>query len=199
MGYIQSGKARFPSEVQPLMVPMDSITQYLDNPNNGDVEALIESIKVNGFTTVITVDAASRQIVAGNHRWQALHALGATHIPALFVEYDAEQDARRYLIADNRTGQLARMDDQLLAAHLAELRDHTTLGLFGSGYTEEDYDRLLMEINSEALPDAGGGPGIAVNGIYEVVVTFDNESERDELLADLTDRYGEEQVRMVNT
>jgi len=194
----QSGSVRFPDSVRPLMVPMDSITQFTDNPNNGDLDALIESITVNGFQSIITVDAKTRQIIAGNHRWQALHAMGATECPVVFAEYEEYNQARRYMIADNRTGRLAVMDDEMLIEHLNILKE-TEVGLFGTGFTEDEVMNLLMT-SSEPPPLEGGGfgQGVAPNGIYEATVTFEDEAARNEAYEHLVEMYGHDNVRTMN-
>lgn len=197
MSYIYSGKVRFPQSVQPLMTPLDQVKQFTNNPNNADLDAIVESIRANGFTTVITVDANTRQIVAGNHRWQALHALGATEAPMMFVDYGTEEEAKRILVADNRTGQLARPDEAMLLDILKELKD-TDLGLEGTGYDDHSYSDLLLEVESEPTLDPGFDAGPALYGIYETVVAFETEQDRDEFYQNMVNTYGEENVRTVN-
>lgn len=194
MSYIYSGKVRFPESVQGLMTPLDSVSQWENNYNNGDLDAIIESIRVNGFTTVITVDAATRQIVSGNHRWQALHALGATHAPMVFIDFASTDEAKRILVADNRTGQLARPDEAALVEVLEELRN-TDLGLEGTGYDDNDYAELLIALKPDIPTDFGSGGDHALYGLYEVTVSFDNKEDRDDFYGDMLDRFDEEDVR----
>lgn len=194
MTEIHSGRVRFPASVKPLMTPLDSVRQFEGNPNNGEIDSIIESIRVNGFTTVITVDAKTRQIVSGNHRWQALHSLGATEAPMIFVDYDSEEQAKRILIADNRTGQLARPDEALLAEMLKEL-DDSELGLFGTGFDQDSYMDLLSALNADPASEFGGQPEPAIHGIYEITLSFTDRTEREEVYAELIDRYGDEHVR----
>jgi len=94
---------------------MDQVHQHLQNANNADLDALVESIQINGFVTAITADAKTGNIIAGNHRYQALHALGATEIPVLWVDHWDEAGAIRYMVADNQTSRLAVMDNAALA------------------------------------------------------------------------------------
>ena len=197
MSYIYSGKVRFPQSVQPLMTPLDHVQQFESNPNNADLDAIVESIRINGFTTVITVDANSKQIVAGNHRWQALHALGATEAPMVFVDYGSEEEAKRILVADNRTGQLARPDEAMLLDILKDLKD-SDFGLEGTGYDEHSFSDLLLEVESEPALDPGFNAGPALYGIYETVVSFETEDDRDAFYESMVESYGEENVRTVN-
>lgn len=180
---------RFPDSLEPLLVPIDSIRQHPDNPNNGDIDALVESIQINGFNTVLTVDRNTGYIVAGNHRWQALHALGATHAPVVFRDFD-DEGMVRYLIADNETGKLAVMDRQQ-EAKLLRLLTETDKGLAGTGVTQEKYLDILNAMTSTQIPDTPGfGNSIAPSGIFQVVLTFDNPGERDDALEQIREYEG---------
>lgn len=189
---------RFAAGVQALLVPIDSVHQHASNPNNADLDALIESIQVNGFVTAVTADAKTGNIIAGNHRYQALHALGATEIPVIWVDHMDATGAVRYMVADNRTGKLAVIDESALAALLTDLND-TDLALAGTGYDPDSYDRLLYAIAQEPeIPtEPGFGTGHAPLGLFQVVVDFEDENARDDLFAELADRY-EDKARIVN-
>lgn len=186
---------RFADGLWPLMVPIDSIQQHPQNYNNGDLDAIIESITVNGFMSPLIVQKSTGYILAGNHRWQAMHALGATQIPVVMADVSNDR-ATRYLLADNRTASLAVVDEAAQFALLRELAESDE-GLIGTGFDQNSYDALLMDLaNPEGIGE-GEGFGIAVAGIYQVVVDFDNEDDRDTLLSELDATYGDK-VRKVN-
>jgi ParB-like chromosome segregation protein Spo0J len=180
---------RFAEGVKPMLVPMDQVRQHPQNPNNGDLDALIESIQVNGFVTAITADANTGYIIAGNHRYQALHALGATEIPVIWVDHMDDSGAVRYMVADNRTGKLAVIDEHALAALLTDLSD-TDMGLAGTGYDESTYQRLLLDMMADPdIPQDGGFGEAAPSGIYQVVVDFEDKDDRDFLFAEMYERF----------
>jgi len=186
---------RFAKGVQPLLVPIEQVHQHPDNPNNGDLDALIESIQVNGFVTAVTADAKTGQIMAGNHRYQALHALGAKEIPVIWVDHMDEGGAVRYMVADNRTGKLAVIDESALAALLTDLSD-TDMGLAGTGYDEVTYQRLLLDLMADPdIPADGGFGNAAPSGIFQVVVDFEDKDDRDFLFAEMIERFPQ-QARM---
>ena len=182
---------RFPKKVEPLLVPIDQIHQHPDNPNNGDVDELITSIKRSGFVTVITADARTGNIIAGNHRYQALLALGATQAPVLWVDYWDRDDALTYLVGDNETGRRAVMNKKELADILLHLRD-TERGLEGTGHNEETLLRLMQEVLAEQNPldqTPGFGGDLAPSGIFQVIIEFDNARDRDEAYESIRDEY----------
>ena len=186
---------RYAEGLWPLMVPIDSIQQHPRNYNNGDLDAIIESITVNGFMSPLIVQRSTGYIVAGNHRWQALHAMGATEVPVVMADLSNDR-ATRYLLADNRTAQLAVTDDAAMFELLRELSESEE-GIIGTGYDQDAYERLLMDLaNPEAIGE-GEGFGIGAEGIFQVVVDFDNEDERDALLSNLDAEFGNK-VRKVN-
>jgi hypothetical protein len=187
---------RFAKGVQPLLVPIDSVHQHESNPNNADLDALIESIQVNGFVTAVTADAKTGNILAGNHRYQALHALGATEIPVIWVDHMDESGAVRYLIGDNKIGKLAVLDEQAVASLLTEL-NNTDIGLAGTGYDETTYQNLLLAMSMDPVIPQDHGFGVAPSGIWQVVVDFEDEAERDDLYAELADRF-EDKARTVD-
>jgi hypothetical protein len=118
------------------------------NARNGDIDAIAESLRVNGQYRPIVL-AADGTILAGNHTYMAAMSLGWEQIAAVRVDVDPESpDALRIMLADNRTADLGNYDDGLLAQLLTDLDDAT--GLLGSGYTDDDLADLLTLINTPA-------------------------------------------------
>lgn len=188
---------RWAEGVKPLLVPIDQVRQHPDNPNNGDDENLVESIQTNGFVTVITADANTGYIIAGNTRYRALLALGATEIPVAWVDHWDETGAVRYLIGDNASARKAVMDvDAQLG--LLKLLELSEIGLQGTSISDAEYQKMLMEqANTPLLPEGTGfGQQGALNQ-FQVVLDFDeDEDERDRVFAILVEQY--ERVRTVN-
>jgi hypothetical protein len=122
-----------------LVVPIDSITPAKANPRRGDIVAIRESLRVNGQFRPVVVNRKTGEILAGNHTWRAAKEEGATEIARTLVTATPEQ-AKRILIADNRTSDLAVWDTAELAELLKGLPDYS-----GTGYTPTDVDRLLAE------------------------------------------------------
>lgn len=191
---------RFAEGVKQLLVPITEITQHPKNPNNGDDENLMESIQINGFCSVLTVDRRTGFIVAGNTRYRALLGLGATEAPVAWVDHwEFEEDAVRYMVNDNASSRRAVMDQSALAELLSHLAE-TEHGLAGSSVTTHEYQDLLLEMatNHETPDVAGFGHGQAAPlGLFQIVLEFkDNEDERDAVFAELAERY--DNVRTAN-
>jgi DNA modification methylase len=98
------------------------------------------------------VQRSTGYILAGNHRYLAAKKAGLEEVPVLFVDCD-DKTARRILLADNRTSDLATYDNEALADLLKELRvEHD---LVGTGFGETDVDKLLAELAPEAKGETG--------------------------------------------
>lgn len=154
---MRSGQVQYQDDLEPLMQPIDSITQNPDNYNNGDVEAISESIEVNGMYRPIFVSRETKEIVAGNHTWQACKELGAQVIPVVWLDGDERQMVRT-MIADNRTADLARPDHSQLLQLLTRLDNEDSLA--GTGYKEYDLEILqkLAEIPTDFESEYGSWP-----------------------------------------
>lgn len=140
------------------LTPINALKPHPDNPRQGDIGAIHESITHNGFYGTIIVQKSTGYILAGNHRWQAAKAAGLTEIPVTYLDVN-DDHARRILLADNRTNDLATYNDEALAQLLQELHD-TTGTLDGTGYDGDDLDQLLSDLEHDPLatPDPAENP-----------------------------------------
>jgi ParB-like chromosome segregation protein Spo0J len=136
------------------MVATDKLTTHPDNPRRGDVEAVMSSIQANGFYGALVVQRSTSHVLAGNHRLRAARQLGMTEVPVVWVDCDDDR-ARRILVVDNRSSDLARWDDEALAALLADMGD-----LSGTLFKDDDLAKLVasmqgpsefLDIDPEAL------------------------------------------------
>jgi ParB-like chromosome segregation protein Spo0J len=119
-------------------VPIGSIQSHPANPRKGDIQGIAESLRVNGQYSPIIVDGQGN-ILAGNHTWRAAKFLGWDEIAVLQVDVDAQQ-AKRILLGDNRTSDLATYDRQ----SLIELIEAMKPDLEGSGWDERSLERLYQ-------------------------------------------------------
>ena len=130
--------------------PLADIRPYPSNPrlNDDAVEAVAQSIREFGFRQPIVVDAEG-VIVCGHTRFKAAEKLRLDRIPVHVATDLTDAQIKAYRIADNRSGEIAEWNYDLLPIELGELKgmdfDLSLLGFDGA-----DLERLLS---------AGGTPG----------------------------------------
>lgn len=112
---------------------IDSVVPYARNPrkNSGAVAKVAASLKEFGWRQPIVVDEAG-VVIVGHTRLLAARSLGMTEVPVHVAAGLSATQAKAYRIADNRTGEEAEWDYELLPLELTELRDAGfDLGLTG--------------------------------------------------------------------
>ena len=103
-------------------IPLKNILPYPNNPrkNDGEVDAVAESIKQCQYITPIVVDE-DMVILAGHTRYKALKKLGRTEAEIIIKEGLTEEQKRKYRLLDNKTNEFAAWDLDLLADELEGL------------------------------------------------------------------------------
>ena len=129
---------------------VETLTIHPDNPRIGNVEAVTDSIRENGWFGSLLVQLSSRTVLAGNHRLAAAIALGMKEVPVTWLDVDDDR-ARKILLSDNRTADVAGYDDAALAKLLQECEDGVD-GLLGTGYDADYLDRLMADIEGGDQP-----------------------------------------------
>lgn len=137
-------------DLQVVQVPVDSLKQHPDNPHSADMDALTESIEVNGFYAPIYVQTSTRFIIAGNHRWLYFLEHDIPTIPVIFLDVD-DLVAKRIMLADNKMPSLGHDDESILFEVLQDIRQEDE-NMFGTGYRAEEYEELRM-LNVVEVPE----------------------------------------------
>lgn len=98
---------------------MEDIRPYPNNPrkNDGAVDAVAESIRQCGYVAPIIVDE-NGVILAGHTRYKALKKLGYETADVLIKSGMTEEQKKKYRLLDNKTGELADWDYDLLEMEL---------------------------------------------------------------------------------
>lgn len=133
-------------------VAIDTLTPHPQNPRRGNIDAIAESIRTNGWWGVIVAQTSTRHVLAGNHRLQAARLAGLDTVPVHWLDVP-DDVALRVLLADNRSGDQAGYDDDSLAELLAAIRDETGT-LDGTLFTSDDLDQLLADLAPLAAVEA---------------------------------------------
>lgn len=131
------------------VVKVDELTPFPGNPRRGNVELIAESLTEHGQYRPLVVQASTMHVLAGNHTLAAARKLGWDDVVVTLVDVDDEQ-ARKIVLVDNRTNDVAVYDEEGLARLLAEVPD-----LSGTGWDEASVDSLVFGVEQEApeVPD----------------------------------------------
>jgi DNA modification methylase len=122
---------------------IDDIRPYERNPrlNDGAVDAVAASLGEFGFRQPIVIDADG-VIIVGHTRWKGAQKLGLAKVPVHVATDLTDEQVRAYRIADNKTGELAEWDLEILPIEIAELQGgEIDLSVFGFG--EKELAQLL--------------------------------------------------------
>ncbi len=106
-------------------LPLGSIVSDPNNPRlhcSAQINAIARSIEAFGFNAPILVDKANR-VVAGHGRLEAAKRLELAEAPVIRLEHLSEQQAKAYMLADNKLTDRSSWDDRRVAIVLKELSD----------------------------------------------------------------------------
>lgn len=123
------------------------------------------SIEQFGFINPIVIDADG-QILAGHGRYAAACQLGLAEVPTIQIDHLAPAQRRAFMLADNKIGELADWDRDLLKIQLEEL-DSLDFDLGLTGFSVPEIDAILDPGAAEpedAVPDAEPGPSVSRPG-----------------------------------
>lgn len=142
-----------------LEVPLASKIEHrktaeiLEAPRNPRVHSaeqvarIAESIRSFGFASPLLLDRSGR-LVAGHGRLAAARMLGLELVPTVLLEHLTEEQARAYLIADNRLAELSEWNPEDLALELREI-EAAGQALDLLGFSERELDELGARSNPE--------------------------------------------------
>lgn len=133
---------------------LSEIYPYGKNPrkNDGAVDAVAESIRQCGYVAPIIVDEDG-VILAGHTRYKALKKLGHETADVLVKSGMTEEQKKKYRLLDNKTGELAQWDFELLADELEEL----DFGDFDFGFSQGEAEAIDLDCGqtNESAGQAG--------------------------------------------
>jgi len=144
-------------------VMLSKLVPYANNPRKNDdaVPAVEASIEQVGYITPIVVDE-NYEVLAGHTRLKALNAMGTKEAEVLIVDGLTDEEKRKYRILDNKTGDFAEWDVDLLEVELADL----DFGDFDFGFDIEIDDPV--EIIEDEAPEPPEEPITKIGDLYQL-------------------------------
>lgn len=124
-------------------VSIRKLKHHPDNPRVGNIDAITESLTVNGQYRPVVANRRTTHILAGNHTVKAARRLGWTHVNVAWVDVDDRTEIG-ILLADNRLSDLATYDEELLTDLLSSMPD-----LSGTGWTQDAVDELIRTTDTK--------------------------------------------------
>lgn len=102
----------------------EDLIPYEKKPRHNEdaITAVAKSIEKFGFKVPIVVDA-SNVIVNGHTRLKAAKYLGLKEVPTIIADDLTPEQIKAFRLADNKVGEIATWDEELLNAELDELAD----------------------------------------------------------------------------
>jgi len=130
-------------------LPIGSIVPDPSNPRQHSLEqirAIANSIEAFGFNVPILVDNGNR-VVAGHGRLEAGQMIGLAEVPVIRLEHLSEQQAKAYMLADNKLTDRSSWDDRKLAIVLKELTDITLdFEIEATGFEAPEIDLRIQSL-----------------------------------------------------
>lgn len=151
--------------------PIEWLRPYENNPRNNEqaVEAVANSINEFGFKVpiVATIDG---EIVNGHTRFKAAKFLRLKTVPVLIADDLTEEQIKAFRLADNKTGELADWDVELLYSELDELTgfDMTMFGFEDIDFSLDDFEEDEKETGEEADIDSEEKPKVEYGDIFQL-------------------------------
>lgn len=124
-------------------LPITDLQPYPRNAKThppAQVKAIARSIQEFGFTNPILIDTDGT-ILAGHGRVLAAQSLGMETVPAIRLDHLTHEQARAYILADNRLAE-APWDVALLSGELEALNGFG-FDLSLTGFEKKEIDNLL--------------------------------------------------------
>ena len=114
------------------------------------IRAIANSIEAFGFNAPILADERN-QIITGHGRYEAGKLLGLAEVPVIRLEHLSKQQAKAYMLADNKLTDRSSWDDRKVAIVLKELSDITLdFEIEATGFETPEID---LRIQSLEPPD----------------------------------------------
>ncbi len=157
------------SDIRYITAPIDELKPYPGNARVHNFDVIKESLEKHGQYRPLVVQESTGYILAGNGTWEAAKQLGRTTIDIGVIDVDDDQ-ARRIVLVDNRSNDLAGYDEKALTDLLAELPD-----LEGTGFHQDDLDAMIASLDGFGRnPGTKDPPGDPITKHGDIIIMGDH-------------------------
>lgn len=156
-----------------IEIDIADLVPYDRNPRKNDkaVDSVAESMDQVGYITPIVVDE-NCQILAGETRCKALKKRHVKRDKVLQVFGLTEEQKKKYRLLDNKVGEIAEWDYELLVGELE--------GMDFDGF-DFGFDDLLAELTADTEETSGGAQSSAVDDDYDPVLPEEPKARRGDI------------------
>lgn len=173
-----------PQKMRIEQVAIGKLRGYARNSRrhtDAQVQAIAASIRRFGFTAPILAQPDGT-VIAGHGRLEAARLVGLKRVPVIRLAHLSAEEARAYLIADNRLAEMASWDTELLHSELAELAKlEVNPGLDALGYSEAELSKMIGKVGDpggKSQEKSRGGKGGLGNPVISYTLVFDTEEQQ---------------------
>jgi len=149
-------------------VTLSKLIPYVNNAkihSEEQVTKIASSIREFGFVNPILIDK-DFNVIAGHGRLMAAKKLDMENVPCLFIEGLSEAQRKAYILADNRLGELAEWDMELVVSELEQLKD-MDFDFELTGFELPSFDED-SEIQEDSVPDVPEEPICKLGDLWEL-------------------------------
>lgn len=132
------------------VVNIEEVLPYEKNPrkiHKEGIKAVKESIEKFGYNVPIVVDS-NMVVVTGHSRLMACKELKMEKVSVIIAHHLTEKQAKEFRIADNRTSELSKWDNELL---VSELRDIGLGGEMDAFFKNGELNSLMGELDKAGM------------------------------------------------
>ena len=134
------------NKIEVKYLPLKEISMYENNPRQNDmaVDKVAKSIQDYGFLVPIVIDK-NKVILAGHTRYKASKKLGLKEVPCIIAKSLSEIQGKEFRLVDNRAGEFAQWDSELLRQELDDIANEDLSQFFEF----DDLTALLIDGEGE--------------------------------------------------
>lgn len=162
-------------------VGLQELIPYAKNAkvhNQAQIDKIAKSIEEFGFINPCLIDK-DKNIIAGHGRVMAAKQLGMKTVPCIYVEGLTKEQYKAYVLADNKLGELAEWDMEIVYDELQFLNDMDFDFTITGFDTISDFDPIVNE-----RKDLSG----EIKSTYEVIIECDDEMMQEDTFNKLTEK-----------